>query len=66
MNFGMSIAPFFVILLWLGAWILGIYLVLRFVRAIERVADAHERIANTLTKSSRGLTDPRLHERSVE
>ena len=31
--------------LWIGAWIFGIWLVLRFVRAVERIADAQESIA---------------------
>ena len=33
------------VLIWIGAWIFGIWLVWRFVRAVERIADAHEIIA---------------------
>ena len=36
---------FLLAVLWIGAWIFGIWLVLRFVRAVERIADAQESIA---------------------
>ena len=53
MNFGMPglpFLPFLLMLVWLGVWILGIYLVVRFLRAIERGVDAHERIAHALER----------------
>ena len=47
------------ILLWIGVWIFGIWLVLRFVRAVERIADAHELIA----RNGRGGADSEARQR---
>ncbi|HEY4306339.1 MAG TPA: hypothetical protein VGM82_17830 [Gemmatimonadaceae bacterium] len=49
MNFGMGALPVLV-LFYVAVWAFGIYLVVRVIRAFERVADAHERIATALTK----------------
>jgi len=64
MNFAMTSAPFFLILLWIAVWVAGFYLIVRAVRAFERVADAHERIAIALAKP-RGPGEPPLHERPM-
>ena len=61
MNFGMGGMPFLIILLWLGGWILGFYIIFRLLRAIERGVDAHERIADALARGAR--IPPRFDDR---
>jgi hypothetical protein len=46
MNLG-GAEVFLLTALWIGAWIFGIWLVLRFVRAVERIADAQESMARS-------------------
>ena len=63
MNFAMNGAPFLFILFSFGGWILGIYIVFRLLRAIERGVEAHERIADALARGAR--MPPRFDDRSI-
>ena len=63
MNFAMNGFPFLLMLLWLGAWVLGFYIIYRLVRAIERGVDAHERIADAMERGAR--MPPRFDDQSI-
>jgi hypothetical protein len=54
MNFGINGAPMLFLLVPVIVWLVAFYLVLRFLRAFERGVYAHERIAETLSKSLAG------------
>jgi sensor c-di-GMP phosphodiesterase-like protein len=55
MNFGFGAFPAFLFFLMpVALWLVGFYLVLRFLRAFERAVSAHERIADALSRRSTG------------
>ncbi|HTE45251.1 MAG TPA: hypothetical protein VK636_08430 [Gemmatimonadaceae bacterium] len=62
MNFSINDWPPFMLFIPIIAWLVSLYLILRFLRAFERGVDAHERIANTLAKSSRAPSTSRFDE----
>jgi len=58
MNFGLNAAPaLLVFLLPAVVWLVALYLILRFLRAFERAAYAHERIADALARPHAGPSD---------
>lgn len=54
MNIGFNGAPMLLLLVPVIVWLVAFYLVLRFLRAFERGVYAHERIADSLSKSHGG------------
>jgi hypothetical protein len=52
MNFGIGSAPVLLLLLPVVVWLVVLYLLVRFLRAFERGVDAHERIADVLTRQA--------------
>lgn len=54
---GMLLVPIFF-------WLVSLYLILRFLRAFERGVRAHEPIADSLAKSSRGASSSSADQRT--